>query len=465
MVTATLARNKEDLIHDIDELLTVLGHELSPEQQALVYCDAREILGGGGERAGKSFVSSDYFNVRFFPPDMLIWIAGKDYDRCHAEFEYIAQAMLKLQVVSPSDIHTPQNGQWTMTLKTGTVIKTWSLKDWLKVGSEAPDGIIIPEVAQIALQEYRRLCDRTAEKRGWVVGTGTFESSIGWYPELWKQYQLPGQDGKSFSLPSWSNLFVYPGGINDPEIQRLKVKYQEDYFLERFGGVPCPPHGLVFNEFRYLIHVKEMVVLDAPVYLWIDPGYAGAYAVEVVQVFNDTVHVADEIYEQGLVTEQIIDICLQKAWWPLVKDGVVDIAAWQHQAMPAVAEIWASKAKLHLASNRVEEAAGRERLHTFLTVNPIDHQPRFFVGPKCHGILSEFGVCSNPFTGETAPYMWKRDRTGTIVIGSEPDDRNNHGIKAVIYGLIAKFGYVGGERGQGLHTYLPQRRLVRRVRC
>jgi hypothetical protein len=426
----------------IAKVLDTLGHTLSPEQDALVYCNEREILGGGGERAGKSFVAADYYNVRFWEGD-LYWVAAKDYERSHAEFEYIIQAMQKLECVNTDDIHTPQHAQWSMKLKTGTIIKSWSLQDWLKVGSEAPDGIIVCEVAQISLSEYQRLTDRTAEKRGWLVGTGTFESSLGWYPEKWKLYQLPGQSGKSFSLPSWSNLKVYPGGEQDPEIIRLKNNYasQPDYFMERFGGVPCPPKGLVFPEVRYLIHVKEMPVADAPVYLWIDPGYAGAYAVEVVQVTNDTVNVVDEIYEQGLVTEQIIDVCLQKPWWKLVTGGVIDIAARQHQAMPAVAEVWQAKAKLTLASNKVEEAQGRDRLHTFLNINPIDHQPRMFIDPKCKGILSEFGLCPNPFTNQAAPYKWKEDRGG-FVIGQAPEDKNNHGIKAVIYGIIDRFGYV-----------------------
>jgi len=332
-----------------------------------------------------------------------------------------------------------------MKLDTGATVKTWSLKDWLKVGFEAPDGILIAEVAQITHTEYTRLCDRTAEKRGWVVGTGTFESSLGWFPEKWKLYQLPGQAGRSFSLPSWSNKVIFPGGVTDPEILRLKANHTEDHFLERWGGVPCPPKGLVFPEFRYLIHVKELGVQDAPVYLWIDPGYAGAYAVEVVQIFGEFVHLVDEIYEQGLVTEQIIDICMQRPWWKQVAGGAVDIAARQHQAMPAVVEVWREKAALVLSSQRIEEPAGRERLHTFLTVNPIDHQPRLFIDPKCIGILSEFGVAPNPFTKEAAPFKWKEARTGEVV-GQQPEDKNNHGIKAVFYGLIARFGYVTGKR-------------------
>lgn len=443
-------RTTEDLLHDIERVRLKLGHEWTAEQEPLILCTAREILGAGGERGGKSFVAAEYFNVRFWEGD-LYWIAGKDYDRCHQEFEYIAKAMMSLGAVKGADIHTPQNGQWHMKLNTGATVKTWSLKDWLKVGFEAPDGIIVAEVAQISHTEYTRLTDRTAEKRGWVVGTGTFESSLGWFPEKFKLYQLPGQEGKSFSLPSWSNTHIYPGGLNDPEIQRLKGKYSEDYFLERFGGVPSPPKGLVFPEFRYLIHVTEMDVLDAPVYLWVDPGYDGAYAVEAVQIVGETVRVIDEVYEQGLVTEQVIDVCMQRPWWQLVEGGAVDIAARQHQAMPAVVEIWGERAKLVLSSQYIEEAAGRERLHTFLTVNPIDHMPRLYVAPGCTGILSEFGVCPNPFTGEAAPYKWKEARTGEIV-GKSPDDKNNHGIKAVTYGLVDRFGYVTRSNNEGPTT-------------
>ena len=153
-----------------------------------------------------------------------------------------------------------------------------------------------------------------------------------------------------------------------------------------------------------------------------------------------------------MVTEQIIDIVSQKPWSRLIAGGVVDIAARQHQAMPAVVEVWAAKRDnwpgIKLQSNPVSEDAGRERLHTFLTVNPIDHQPHLLIDPKCTGILSEFGVCPNPFTNEAAPYKWHEDRTG-VVTGKVPEDKNNHGIKAVIYGLVNKFGYVtrsGGDK-------------------
>ena len=45
-----------------------------------------------------------------------------------------------------------------------------------------------------------------------------------------------------------------------------------------------------------------------PVRLAIDPGYAEAYAVEVLQCIDGREVIVDEIYERGLVTEEIIEM-------------------------------------------------------------------------------------------------------------------------------------------------------------
>ena len=54
--------------------------------------------------------------------------------------------------------------------------------------------------------------------------------------------------------------------------------------------------------------------------------------------------------------------------------------------------------------------------------------------------MSEFGACPNPFDGQTRVYRWKTDPEGNIV-GQTPEDKYNHGIKAVIYGIVDRYGY------------------------
>ena len=177
-----------------------------------------------------------------------------------------------------------------------------------------------------------------------------------------------------------------------------------------------------------------------PVQIWMDPGYAGAYAVEVVQEINGQICVIDEIYEQGLITREIIDIAKTRPWWQDVNSGTIDVAGYQHQAMSAPAEIWMEETGLYLSAQKVRINEGTERLKSFLKINPETNAPKLIVNPSCDGLLSEFGTSPSPFDGQTRAYRWKMDRDGNIV-GETPEDKNNHGVKALIYGLVDKFGY------------------------
>ena len=271
---------------------------------------------------------------------------------------------------------------------------------------------------------------------------GTFEGSLGWYPQLFTSWQLGNDDEKSFSLPSYSNTHLYPKGAKDPEILKLKDMASDEFFMERIQGVPCPPVGLVFGEFRADIHVDENIeyVKGEPVYLCMDPGYAGAYAVEAIQEINGQICVFDEVYEKGLTTEEIITITTNKPWWEDVNSGAIDIAGYQHQAMSAPAEMWMDKTGLYLDAQKVRINEGTERLKSFMKIDAVTSRPRIAFAPRCHGILSEFGTVPNPHDGQTRAYRWKTDRDGNI-FGDQPEDKYNHAVKAVIYGLVSKFGY------------------------
>ena len=260
-------------------------------------------------------------------------------------------------------------------------------------------------------------------------------------------WSIPTDDEQSFSLPSYTNTHLYPGGIDDPEIQRLKRDASDDFFLERIEGIPSPPEGLVFPEFRANLHVSEVDYdPESPVHLWMDPGYAGAYAIVAVQMRNDVITVIDEVYERNLVTEEMIQICQTRPWWQNVQFGVIDVAGYQHQAMAAPAELWMKNTGLYLSSQKVMINDGTERLKSFLKPDPITREARIVIDSRCRGLLSEFGGAPNPFDNQTRVYRWKTDRDGNIV-GNTPEDKNNHGIKALIYGIVDNYGY-GYVRGR-----------------
>ena len=424
-----------------DVVFSALGYKPSFEQEAVHARLCRVALVAGGERGGKSYSSSMDLMARL-PFGKLYWLVAQDYERTGAEFNYIIESLTKIGAtfeaskrIDPGEIE----------IAGGIKIQTKSAKDPRKLAMDAPDGILACEASQLDYDSFLRLRGRIAEKRGWLLMSGTFESSLGWYPELYNRWQSPNEDDAlSFSLPSWSNLAIYPGGRQDPEILALERLHSKDWFLERLGGVPCPPKGRVFTEFSNAIHCgnSEYFEFDptSPCFILIDPGYDHACAVEVVQMKDGTPVVVDEIYETGFVTSDIITVAQQKPWWSRVSMGVIDIAGRQHASMPAPIELWQTQGQLQIRSNQVPIEDGIERLKMSLKVNPVTGRPAIYINTKCRGLISELGGCPSPLNGQVNVYKWKTDKDGNVV-GSVPEDKNNDAIKALTYGLVETLGF------------------------
>tara|TARA_R110002020_G_scaffold58394_7_gene160133 strand:- start:52 stop:1407 length:1356 start_codon:yes stop_codon:yes gene_type:complete len=426
----------------VDELYKRVEFFPTDLQKPILTSRKRFTLVAGGEQAGKSMVASKYLLGRFLEnkDPGLFWLVAADYERTRAEFEYLVQDFANLGLLAES---TKRVDPGRIVLVDGTRIETKSAKDPRTLAMRAPDGIIGCEASQLDLETFHRLRGRCAPKRGWLFLSGTFEGSLGWYPQMFQAWQhSSSKDEKAFSLPSYSNQYLYPGGRDDPEILALEKVSSDDFFMERIEGIPSPPQGMVFTEIRPDIHVQDVEYIpDEPVHIWIDPGYAEAYACEIIQVVNDQIRVIDEIYERDLVTDEMIDIAQSRPWWRDAKFGVIDIAGYQHQAMAAPAERWLDRTGIYFDSQKIRINDGTERLKSFLKTDPVDQrEPRIVFNPKCKGVLSEFGVQPNPFDGQTRAYKWKMDRDGNIV-GETPEDRYNHGVKAIIYGLINRYGY------------------------
>jgi hypothetical protein len=216
--------------------------------------------------------------------------------------------------------------------------------------------------------------------------------------------------------------------------------------MERIAGKPVPPKGRVFKEFTPDVHIaKHEWDPMEPVYIWEDPGYGGgnihAHAIEVFQYIMGQLRGIDEVYEHGLTTEDMIDICQTRPWWKSPKFLVSDPHYKdQHHSMNSVAEQWMAQTGLRAAGDRIKILPGIERMKSLLKMDPITHLPRITFHPKMVGILSEFGAVPNPFDGQSHVYSWKVDNDGTAY-GEVPIDSANDAIKAVIYGAIVLLGY------------------------
>jgi hypothetical protein len=336
-----------------------------------------------------------------------------------------------------------------MITKTGQLIETKTAMETAKLASVAPDGIIMAEAAQHDFESYLRCAGRVAEKRGWLMMSGTFEGSQGWYVEKFNEWRKPGNPdgGIAYSMPSWSNTLIYPGGRQDPEILRLESLYQrvEGYFEERLGAEPLPPAYLVFREFAAYWHVAP-VRFDPtlPVYIAVDPS-AGTnpYAVLACQFKVDNgwsadwpdkigyCNIIDEIYATGKIGEDVISIAQKKEWWANVQGGAIDEEA------PDERKRWLKYAHVNLHHERIPQLEGIRRLKSFLyhkesTGGETIIAPHLKVSPKAKGLIYEFGV----FKRE--PPIRDDLRARDVPRADQP----NHSIKALWYLLIARYGAV-----------------------
>lgn len=354
------------------------------------------------------------------------------------------------------DISLPKVGKAMAITKTGQVIETKTADDITKIAAMAPDGIIMAEAAQMSYEVYLKCIGRLAERRGWLLASGTFEGSLGWYPEKFTEWQDPtnAERGKSFSLPSWSNLVIYPGGRNDPEIVRLETLYSrvEGLFDERCGAVPVPPATLVFREFRHTVHIRSDIHFNPrlPVYLAIDPSSGGdPYAVLACQFETceypdpvpdpiDYCNVIDEYYDIHVDTEEIIDTLRQRPWWKAVQGGAIDCEA------PDERKRWLRMAKIPLISKKIDQFAGIRRLKSFLYYRK---------DPKT-GLMMEYPHLRIASSVKALPFEFSRYKRklspedNLTVIEKPPQNQPDHAVKALWYLLIARYGDVRAAYGR-----------------
>ena len=215
------------MIHEQrDALFSAIGYTPTAAQLDILNDDARFKLVAGGVRAGKSNLGAMYMFEKIMAkivedPDAasgsVYWLVAADYERTRGEFDYLGDAFNRLGIIKRA---TRQVDPGYIEVSVGSknlkplIIKTKSATDYRKLAMEAPMGIVACEASQLDQESYWRLMERVAEKRGWVFLEGTFEGSLGWYPQQFTSWQSPGiqnlESAKNFSLPTWTNTHIFP---------------------------------------------------------------------------------------------------------------------------------------------------------------------------------------------------------------------------------------------------------------
>ncbi len=271
-----------------------------------------------------------------------------------------------------------------------------------------------------------------------IITHNTMENSQQWYQDWMLMGQRDNHLGiKSYSIPTYTNRHEFPGGREDPEIKRLERIYPEDVFAMRVLAEPRPPRTRVITEATTQHIKKTNPPKDAEIEVWIDPGYASAYAVLWVAHWLEEkddkayrrFHIFNEHYEQGLTTPYIVALVKKQKHWPRVKEGVIDIAGKGHRdAGESALEIWKAQTNLNWNMRYWREDPLIERVRTSFKQGAIT------IDPRCKGLIAELGL-GEPVFPEMHFWKYPTDRDGRV-ISEKPIDKWNHACKALGYGLL-----------------------------
>ncbi len=444
-------------------------------QAPVMFANNRFIAVSGGEGSGKSFCSA-MRGMEYVDISKLIWICGHEFLDCRKEFQYMSEWCKALGLIE-GNISFPEEGQCHFKTITGCHVYTVATKDITKIGRESPDLIIVCEAARVTVEAYRRLRGRITREKGDMILSGTYEGSLGWWPELiekWKGYNT--EDGWSYVMPTWANTAKYELGdyqivLTDGTIIKNVGKELHDLWynsntppdicMERYAGRRVKPAGMVIPEFNVELHVGDYPYLpDYPVDIAVDPGYGipGAHAIIAIQIIETQIRVVDEIYLQHITTEEIIErMWAEKPWGHAWTAGAIDIAAKAHPAMPAPIEVWKKMTGVTLRCKKITDLQGGIELIRGLMLP--DRRTGFckvVMNYSCPGLICELGGGPSPVIGGGP---WLRD-----MATNKPKEENCHSIKAFLYYLVSRLGYTIRKRESNYgRVYTPRGKAGRLV--
>jgi hypothetical protein len=429
------------------------GYTPSEEQLAIHDHPARFKLVAGGVGAGKSLFTAREAEAYSCIKNGLGWIIGPTYELAHPEFDYMLEVATALEIVTVES--RPVRGSARFVNVHGFEWVTKSADKPEELAGRRPHVIVVVEAAQTSSIILGKVYERSAENRAPIILSGTFEGAYGWYAEQWERWQGSNPEGGvSFSLPTWTNLAKYPGGRNDPEIIKQESLMPPELFMERYGGVPCKPSGLVFKEFDRAVHcapVEELFDPALPVELAADPG-VHCYSILFVQRQADgkTVHVLDEVYTKDMIGQQVIPLVVSNKYWNhSCHTGVMDIFGTRRQGagLPQV-EIWADelrKLKTHPIDWRSVQIHKADdwysQLHLRLWNDKENERPPLLkFANHLNDSIGEDGIAKG-ILGELRTHRWP-NRGELQAMPDRPIKKNEDALSALGYFLVHYFGPV-----------------------
>jgi hypothetical protein len=298
---------------DKNKYFELIGHKPHSRQHLFHASKARFRLPCCGRRFGKSKMAGADVQPKLLVPQRRAWIVGPTYDLSEKEFRVVWDDMIiKLKLGQDRRVKRAYNkkqGSMFIEFPWQTRIECRSADHPENLVGESLDHVIMSEAAKHKKDTFERYVRAALADRRGTADFPTTPEGQNWFYRMWQLGQDPGdQQHDSWQFPSWENPYVYPKGINDPEIALIRRTTAPEWFQQEIAADFTAFVGKIYGAFQETVHVRKHVFNpDWPNYIAFDWGYTNPMAAVEFQVSPmGVVYVWREWYKSYLRVEEFL---------------------------------------------------------------------------------------------------------------------------------------------------------------
>ena len=313
-------------------------------QREYLYSQARFNVPCCGRRYGKSIVAGHRMTHKSFIPDSWHWIVGPTYKLGEKEFRVTFSDYQKLGLLKYC------RKAYSVHQGTMYIVTPWNSHIEV-VSADKPDSLLGEGLTHAIMSEAARHDRSTWEQYvepalSDLLGSCDFPSTpkgYNWYHGLWLLGQeaalfstnptnqfnavshtdlhsaatntaihgelAPGMaQYRSWQFPTWENTVRFPGGMDNPEIQRVKRLASKHWFDQEYGAAFTTMANVIYEEWNpQTMTIQTPYTYNPNWYsaLAFDYGFSNPFVCLDIQVDqDDNVYVWREYYKSYMSTHE-----------------------------------------------------------------------------------------------------------------------------------------------------------------
>lgn len=386
-------------------LFEKLGYEPHSKLQWKVHnSEARFRIPCCGRRWGKTTFAANELTYAMFIPDTRYWIVGLKYSTGEKEFRIVYNNFVRKLGLGEKllkKVYNVKQGDMMIETPWHSIVEVVSAERKDSLIGEGLDGAIISEAALQDADTWEMYIEPAlSDRRGWAIFPST-PRGYNWYYGLWKL----GQDKRfpeyeSWRLPTWTNKAIFPGGLNDPEIKRIKEKASVYHFNQEYAAQFTAVAGQIYDEWNPAYHVKNIEYNPNWKNYWVfDYGFSDPFVcLDIMVDPEDNVYVWREYQVRGKSTFEHGRILAERPNPPgFHVDGMYGDPRGADQAATLALTLGP------IFSADVPWIHGIEAVKRHLKLQP-NGQPKLFVDAGCYELVRQMTMLRppNPKEGRNA---------------------------------------------------------------